>query len=284
MLSDSVASAAPHSQRLATACQRIGNGPAVVLVHGVGMDHSFWKPQVASLSPSYSVIAYDLLGHGASPLPGDPATLAEFSEHLIALLDALAIRTAHLVGHSMGALVVLETALSFPDRVASVTALNAVYCRSAAHRAAIIQRAHDLVLDDAMIEATIARWFGSPIAPEQQHAAAEARALLQRVDPTGYRRTYRLFAIADTAHVGRLPTLKPPALFLTGELDPNSTPEMSRAMARIVPNGRAVIIPQARHMMSMTAPEEVNRLILEFLDACEATAAVAAPRAAQHGR
>jgi pimeloyl-ACP methyl ester carboxylesterase len=85
---------------------------------------------------------------------------------------------------------------------------------------------------------------------------------LQAVDPVGYARAYRVFATSD---VGRLDGLACPALFMTGELDPHSTPEMSRAMAAAAPLGRAVVVPGHRHMAAFVAPEICNPVILEFL-------------------
>ena len=85
------------------------------------------------------------------------------------------------------------------------------------------------------------------------------------VDPVGYARTYRLFASSDDAHVGRLTQLTVPALFLTGECDPNSSPAMSFAMAATAPRGRAEIIANERHMMNVTEPARVNERLLAFL-------------------
>ena len=78
------------------------------------------------------------------------------------------------------------------------------------------------------------------------------------IDPQAYARSYNLFARADRMLEDRLSTLAMPALFITGEFDPNSTPAMSREMARIAPQGEAVVLPGERHMMSLTAPEQVN--------------------------
>ena len=88
---------------------------------------------------------------------------------------------------------------------------------------------------------------------------------LLQVQPLGYARTYRLFASSDAAHVDRLSGLQPPALFLTGELDPNSTPVMSEAMARLAPRSRLDVVPGARHMMNLTHADRVNASLRRFL-------------------
>ncbi|CAG4887315.1 alpha/beta fold hydrolase [Paraburkholderia saeva] len=237
----------------------------VVLIHGVGMNQTVWSPQIGALTTSYRVVVYDMLGHGDSALPTAAPTLEEYASQLKALLDAMHIERAHVVGHSMGALVALEFALRYPQRTLSVVTLNAVYDRTPAQREAVMTRAATLgdVLD-AGVDATLSRWFGDPVPGHLTQAAQAVRGLLLSVDPVGYARTYRLFARSDDAHVGRLAGLAVPALFLTGECDPNSSPAMSRAMAAATPSGRAEIIANERHMMNVTDPEGVNERLLAF--------------------
>ena len=113
-----------------THCVRCGSGDSVILIHGVGMNASVWAPQLEALSRTCDVVAYDLLGHGGSSLPPPDARLQDYTSQLLQLLDDLAIGTAHIVGHSMGALVAIDFALTHPERTTSVAALNAVYRRT----------------------------------------------------------------------------------------------------------------------------------------------------------
>ncbi len=253
------------------AFRRAGPGgtpsPALVLLHGVGLDSSVWGPQIEAFRATHDVIAPDMLGHGGSDLPPEAPALADYSGAVLGLLDALGIECAAVIGHSMGAMIALDLALRHPARVSHVVAMNAVFRRSPAQRAAVQARAADLagIGDAASSAATIARWFGDPIPPRLADAAAQLRQLLAAVDREGYARTYRLFAAVDDAHAEALPRLAMPALFLTGELDPNSTPAMSHAMAALAPRGRAEVLPGERHMMTMVSPETVNDSLRRFL-------------------
>ena len=251
-----------------TAYSVAGEGDALVLIHGVGMNRGVWAPQVDALQDSFRVVSYDMLGHGASRLPTALPGLDEYAAQLAALLDHLQIDVAHVVGHSMGSLIALEFALQYPARVASVVALNAVYDRTPTQRAAVMQRAASLEgggLEQPSIDATVARWFGDPVPGHLAQVAELVRSLLETVNPEGYARTYRLFASSDQAHVGRLPQLTVPALFMTGECDPNSSPAMSHSMATAAPRGRAEIIANERHMMNVTAPAIVNQRLVQFI-------------------
>lgn len=250
-----------------TAWRRYGQGRPLVLVHGVGMQQAVWAPQIEALARDHEVITYDLLGHGHSVLPPVQAQLSDYTAQLSQLMDDLGRPAASIVGHSMGALVALDFAVHHPHRCTAVVAMNAVFCRSAEQRQAVTQRAAALreVGHEANVEDTLQRWFGSPV-PATLHAAAQlSRQMLAGVNAEGYARTYGVFATADAAHADHLAGLRVPSLFITGEFDPNSTPDMSRAMAQRVPGAQLQVLTEARHMMSLTDPDRVNAALAHFL-------------------
>ncbi|MFO1057912.1 MAG: alpha/beta fold hydrolase [Dongiaceae bacterium] len=262
-----------------TAYRAEGSGEPIMLVHGVGMNKAFWTHQVAAFATSHRVIAYDLLGHGETASPDGPPTLASFVRQLGDLMDALGLAAANVVGHSMGALIALGFALEQPTRVLRVAALNAVHERSDEQRRAVLERAGHLARSGAgpLVEQTLARWFGEHPGPQHAESVARARAWLAAAPPRGYAEAYRVFAESDRAHAGRLQALRMPALFLTGELDPNSTPEMSARMAAAAPQGTSVALPGERHMMVLASASAVNRELRAFLDTVPQRSQAAAP-------
>jgi flavin reductase (DIM6/NTAB) family NADH-FMN oxidoreductase RutF/pimeloyl-ACP methyl ester carboxylesterase len=235
------------------------------------MDASVWAPQMSAFAETHDVIALDMLGHGGSSLPPPGAELGDYAEQVRSVLDTCGIEKAHIVGHSMGALVALEFALCDASRVLSVTALNAVFQRNEEQRNSVSVRlgALESATDSVPSDQTIWRWFGSPVPEQWKAAETVVRELLARVNIAGYRDTYRIFASSDDAHSERLPHLTVPALFLTGELDPNSLPSMSRVMATLAPKGRFDVIQRERHMMGLTAPGLVNERVAAFLSSIE---------------
>ena len=102
-----------------------GDGPAVVLVHGFGLDMRMWEPQVEHLAARFRVVRYDCRGFGASG-PFDPAVPYTHAGDLVALLDHLDIGETVLAGLSFGGRVVLQTALTAPARVRGLVLLDAV--------------------------------------------------------------------------------------------------------------------------------------------------------------
>mgnify|MGYP003875843865 CR=1 FL=1 len=245
---------------------RHGSGETLVFVHGVGLHADIWRAQLEAMREQFDVIAMDMLGHGQSSLPPHDAVLGDFSNQLYALINVLELDKVHLAGHSMGAMVILDFVLNNQDRALSLAGLNPVFRRTSEQRRAISDRAATLLeyAPTPIAEATIARWFGSPVPARLAHHAQNVREMLEGVDPTGYARAYRIFASADAVDEDRLRKLVVPCLFMTGEIDPNSTPAMCAALAGLLQDGRCDIIRDERHMMALTAPDEVNAKLAGF--------------------
>ena len=247
---------------------RIGTGPTLVLLHGVGMNKSVWAPEVNILSEAFDVVIFDLWGHGESDLPSGELNLRDYTKQLVDLLAELEIDSAFIAGHSMGALIALDFAIDFPESCLGVCAMNAVFNRSPEQSAAVKKRAADLAAGGVSVnlDETLERWFGQPGNHNFAEAESLSRELLLDVNPKGYAAAYSVFAASDKAHAQTLATLAAPALFFTADGDPNSTPEMSFAMAALAPNGSSKVLTGHRHMMTLTAPEEVSATLATFIE------------------
>lgn len=239
-------------------------GETVVLIHGVGMRAEAWLPQIDRLAERFRVIAVDLPGHGNSPPLGKPALLQHFVEWFDRTLDELETGPLNVAGHSMGALIATGMAATAPRKVKRVALLNGVHRRSDAARRAVEARADEIISGAFDREAPLARWF----ADDEKHgeAYALAHALLDVVDSSGYATAYKAFATGDSVYSDCWPQVTCPALFLTGDGDMNSTAEMARDMAAAAPHGEAVVIEGHRHMVNLTAPDEVNAALIRWLD------------------
>ncbi|OLP52967.1 alpha/beta hydrolase [Rhizobium rhizosphaerae] len=246
-----------------TAYAVAGSGAPLVLIHGVGMRLEAWAPQIAALSERFEVIALDLPGHGESrPLPKG-ARLPDFVARIATFLSEIDRGPVSVAGHSMGALIAGGLAAEVPGQVARVALLNGVHRRDPAARQAVEARAAEISTGGFDREAPLARWFGA--AGEYDAARVLCRQLLAEVDADGYATAYGAFATGDAVYADRWPDVACPALFLTGEGDLNSSPAMSRAMAAAAQNGRALIIPGHRHMVNLTAPDQVNAALIDWM-------------------
>lgn len=241
-----------------------GDGEPLVLLHGVGMRAEAWGPQIKEMSKAARVIALDLPGHGQSaPLPSG-SDLRVFVAWLGRALDALGLEQVNLAGHSMGALIAGGAAAEFGARIRRVALLNGVRCRAPAAREAVLARTRDLAAGGAPdIEGPLQRWFGKDVVAERYKAMA--REWLRQMEPGAYLTAYHAFATGDRVYADCWPNCSCPALFITGSGDPNSTPRMSLDMADLAPNGKAVIIEGHRHVVNLTAPDQVNAHLSAWL-------------------
>jgi len=263
---DTIPSMAPLPAARTTCIDR-GRGPALVMVHGVGLNAAVWMPQLDAFAADHRVLAYDTLGHGGSALPSWDAELPDYVAQVNAVLDEAGVAEAILMGHSMGALIAIRAALDLGCRVRAVVAVNPVYRRPASQLAASRERARELEHHgcDSTLEQALRRWFGDD--GERSEARVEqVRRWLRDADPVGYARAYRVFCEADPWLDGCLGELRIPALFVTGGLDPNSTPAMARAMAAEAPRAEAVVVEGERHMLAFNAPDRFNAVVRDFLD------------------
>ena len=228
--------------------------PQLLLIHGVGLRAEAFNAQLASLATDLRVVAVDMPGHGESTPFVDTPTMADFADRIAAAIIAPTV----VIGHSMGAVIALDIASRFPNKVLAVGALNGIFNRSEAATKAICARAD--ALDPGKVNdptATLQRWFKDLTCPE----AVACKSWLTSVNPQSYKTAYSLFANQTGPKADDLKGISVPALFMTGGEEPNSTPQMSLEMADLVQNGRAVIVDGAAHMMPMTHPDVVGREI-----------------------
>lgn len=250
------------------AYQVAGDGPAVVLVHGFGLDMRMWDPQAEYLAGRHRVVRYDCRGFGSSG-PFDPAVAYTHAGDLLALLDHLGIGQAVLAGLSFGGRVVLQTALAAPDRVRGLVLLDAVLdgvpwdppSRAASELAAQLAQARGL-LDGR------AAWLAHPLFAAARNRPEVAGPLADMVAayPGQHWIGHDPHEEADRRLIDVLPELAAPALVIVGEQDVPGFREMSAVLARRIPGARYHVVAGAGHMVTMEQPAAVNAVLTRFLD------------------
>ncbi|MFF0989821.1 alpha/beta fold hydrolase [Kocuria nitroreducens] len=236
----------------------------IVLLHGVGLDHTMWEPLRTELAQCTDrpVVALDLPGHGAQPPLSGTATLTGLAEDVAARLPG----RVHLVGFSLGALIAQHLARYRPELVATLTSVSSV-CRRTPEEAASVQRRLDSARADfpGSVETSMQRWYPADSGVDQGTVAGTRITLLAN-SVESYLHAYEVFATADAEIGPELDSIGVPALAVTGELDPGSTPEMTGRLASATPGARAVVVPGARHMLPVEQPGELARIIHHFIE------------------
>ncbi|MFE6158370.1 alpha/beta fold hydrolase [Streptomyces sp. NPDC056486] len=234
--------------------------PTVVLLHGVGLDHTMWEPAAALLADRFTVITPDLPGHGTRRPVHDGVTLTDLADGAVAEIPA----GSHLVGFSLGALVAQHVALHRPELAATLTSVSSVCDRTPQERASVLERLHTAEADfEASAAASLKRWYtGTDVDPA---CVARTRATLLANDVRSFIACYRVFAAADAELAPDLGSIAVRALAVTGENDPGSTPEMTHRLASALAHCRAAVIPTARHMLPVERPDAFVDCLTTFI-------------------
>jgi pimeloyl-ACP methyl ester carboxylesterase len=250
-----------------------GTGPAVVLIHGWGLNLREWTDQIAALSPHYRVIAFDRRGFGKSNGDSDPS--AEPAD-VRALLDTLGIRSAALVAHSAGAMVAQRFAAAMPGRVNALVLYGGPppagfsdpqvpppqFDGRGTGRGAIA-RQYGV---DSVLRAFISQPQFVP-GPNRSPAVAarldsilkeySGRDLLNPITPSG---TFPGVTLAQ------MKSWRFPVLFISGVNEARPWQVMSDSLARWMPNARRILIPGGGHGVHFDEPQRFNAALLDFLN------------------
>jgi len=250
-----------------------GEGLPIVLVHAAIADHRAWDAMVPGLvAAGFRVARYDYRAYGQSTTED-----VEYSNRadLIAVLDALGIDRAALVGNSRGGLIAFDTAVEFPDRVVAAIGVGASlsgYDGSPTPQELVIfERAARVMAAatpdlDAIADLSVSLWVDGPGQSPDRVDPAIREAVRAMCRPLGAsdRVTGRPIPLEPRA-AQRLADLRCPVLAVAGELDVSDVVQTAHYLEENAPNGRAVVWPDVAHMIGMEAPARLNALIVDFL-------------------
>ena len=239
--------------------------PTVILIHGLGGTLNIWDPIISVLEHRFSVLRYDLRGHGQSDVPAGDWSLEDFVRDLDSIFINESVPYAHLVGFSLGGLIVQQFALSYPDRVGQLTILSAVAGRTNAERQHVQERIRNLEKGDlnTNIELALERWFSPEFRQDHPERVQKRIAELRATSPAGYFQAYRVFVLSDLAE--HLSQIQCETLVMTGEHDPGSNVRMARLMHESIPNSQLEILPNLRHSVLVESPQLIAEKLDSFL-------------------
>jgi pimeloyl-ACP methyl ester carboxylesterase len=257
-----------------------GMGPALVLLHGTGGHAETYCRNIGPLSEHFHVLAMDLVGHGFSGRPDDiDYTVADYANHVVGLLDTLAIDRAHVSGESLGGMVSAWVGIAHPGRVDKVVMNTGTLARPDAAgqaqlndleqrtlalardgvtRDAVRHRMNWLVADasrmtDEMIDCRLRIYEQEGMLDSVARIMSSVVGMLRGDNGDEYMAP------------GVLKTLKRPTLVLWTEDNPGQTTELARKVSADIPNGRFEVLSDCAHWPQFERPDVFNQTHIAFL-------------------
>lgn len=244
----------------------LGDGPALLLVQGLGYGRRGWGPALELLAEDFFVVAYDNRGFGESDIPPGPYTARQLAEDAVAVLDAVGIGRAHVVGASLGGMVSQEVALGWPDRVDRLVLACTTPGGLGSHpmpeqTVALMLEAPALPPDVAM-RRFVENALGST-APESLVEEIVAYRSANPPDPTGWQAQ----AAAGAGHdaIDRLGSIAASTLVLYGDEDAVVDARNAELLAERIPEARVERFENGGHLFFWEQPERFANLVREFL-------------------
>ncbi|MBS0374377.1 MAG: alpha/beta fold hydrolase [Proteobacteria bacterium] len=242
-----------------------GEGPPLILIHGIGASRHSWDGLILRLRDEFRIVSYDLRGHGRSPRPAPPYSLDDLVEDLEALRRELGIERAHFAGHSLGGMIGPAYARRYPGRVLSLGLYSTAAFRTTDDAARVqgvvaAMRARGIA---PVLETLRDRWFTPDFAQRSPEVIERRLRQVIDTDPAVFLSVFDIYAGTEMAPW--LGELRAPALVLTGEHDGGCPPRLNREIAAALPGSELVILPALRHAILLEAPEVVAPPVLDFL-------------------
>jgi pimeloyl-ACP methyl ester carboxylesterase len=245
--------------------ERGSDGPLVVLIHGVGLDRSMWREHVEVLARQAPVLAYDLRGHGASPVHPVVSSLDDYVADLHWLLtERIETGPVDLVGFSLGGLIAQAFAIAHPQLVHRIVLSN-TFARSEADRNHVMRRFEDVRNASGGSDSdSLARWFTPEFLADNASRLTWISERLAANDREAYLAAHELTVIGDQHLADGLADIGHPTLVVTAEGDIGASPEMAHRLTGLLPNASCVILP-GRHLCMLECPAEYVATLTSFL-------------------
>jgi pimeloyl-ACP methyl ester carboxylesterase len=256
--------------------EEAGRGLPVVFVHEYAADYRTWEPQMRHFARSHRCVTYSQRGYPPSDVPTEPDKYFQdkFRDDVIAVMDALKIEKAHVVGHSMGAATSLHVGIKYPQRCVSVTAIGCGYGSSSDPKKVEESRAQSRenarMFASNTMEEGARRYLDGPTRQSQKHKDPRGYAhtvkLMSEHSPLGHSLTMaNLQARRPTLHEmeADLKKFAPPLLVIVGDEDEWCL-DASVYLRRTVPTAGLVVVPRTGHTITSEEPDKVNAALAEF--------------------
>jgi len=247
-----------------------GDGPPVVLIHGIGAARDAWRFVTPHLSEHFKVITYDLRGHGESPVPDIEFGLDELVDDVERLRQRLKIDQWHVAGHSLGGMIGPAYARRFPQHTLSLGLFSTAAGRSADDSAKVqgVVTAMEQKGIGQVLETLTDRWFTDAFIKENPDMVERRLKQVMDTSPDVFLNVFRIYA--GTEMMPWLHEVHHPSLIVTGEFDGGCNPRLNKLIHQALPDSELIILPDLKHSILAEAGQLVAEHYKDFIEQVEA--------------
>jgi 3-oxoadipate enol-lactonase len=244
----------------------VGQGKALIFCHALATRQDIWERQRAALCGKFSIVSFDLRGHGESAAPGNgDFSFESQADDVVALMDHLNIASAVLVGISVGGEVAQVAAARHPNRFERLI-LSSTACHTTSIRASTwesrIQEARRVGMP-GIAAMTVSRWFSETFALQNPDVVEWCRQLVLSTPLDSYVGLARVIQTMDLRPA--LAKIGCPTMILCGDHDHNTGPETAQILAHLIPKSQLKIFEGSGHFPNIEVPQRFNHAIEAFV-------------------
>ena len=248
--------------------EEIGSGPPLLLIMGLGASLETWVAQREAFAARHRVIMFDNRGAGESECPPPPWTVPDMAGDAAAVLDALGVERAHVLGVSMGGMIAQELAIRWPERVDRMVVAMSFARPDPVRQAFLLFRRWARLQGVDLVQEGVAAlpWLVSPQIlndPERLHEILAVVSAMPLMAPEAY--SYQIDAILEHDTLSRLHRVRAPTLVLAAAEDVLTPLYLSREIAAAIDGARLVVLPRGNHAVQIEDPTAFNAAVLGFL-------------------
>lgn len=242
-----------------------GEGPPLFLIHGIGAARNTWAKAMPVLTPHFTVVTYDLRGHGASPMPEGEFGLDDLVDDLEEVRRQTGFEQAHFAGHSLGGMIGPAYAKRYPNRVLSLGLLSTAAFREEDDREKVWAVVHAMEKDGIpnVLPRLSDRWFTDGFIANHPDVVARRLEQVINTDPDVFLNVFRIYAGTEMAPW--IADITAPSLILTGEHDGGCNPRLNQAIDDAMPSSSLVVLPELKHSLLLEAGDVVAEHIKQFI-------------------
>jgi len=244
---------------------RRGNGPALALLHCLGVDHRLWEFAAAGLEDDFTLLSYDLPGHHETPPPEGAYGIAELSTQLAGVLADAGVARAHLAGISLGGLVAQHFAATYPERVDRLVLIDTTPRYTEEARQMWVERAAAARAKGvaSLMDGLLKIWFTDAFVAADPPAVRYVRETLERCSGEGYALACAALRAADLRAI--VPKIRAPTLVFCGDQELPPFKEAAQWLTRSIGGARFQALGPARHCSILEQPQAFRHALKEFL-------------------